>query len=89
MNKRHMLFMAFGCLLPLTGVAAVYLFKIPVNSVLLFALILLCPLSHLFMMGQMGHDHGSPARSTTAERDVRGSESQGAHVHVEASNERK
>lgn len=75
MNKKHMLIMIVGCLLPLAGIAAVYLFKIPINSILLSALILLCPLSHLFIMGQMWHD--------------RGSESRGAHVQVEASNERK
>ena len=75
MNKKHMLIMILGCLLPLAGIAAVYLFKIPVNSVLLFALILLCLVSHLLMMGQMRHDHESA--------------SQGTHIHVEASNERK
>ena len=69
--------MIVGCLLPLAGIAAVCLFKIPINSILLSAVILLCLLSHLFIIGQMWHD--------------RGSESQGvrARVHVEASNESK
>lgn len=69
MNKKHILIMILGCLLPLAGLAAVYLFKVPVNSVVLFALVLLCPLSHLFMMGQMGHGHEN--------------ETHGAHVHAE------
>jgi len=43
------------CLAPLAGIAAVWLFQVPVSSVLLIALVLVCPLSHLFMMGHGGH----------------------------------
>jgi hypothetical protein len=46
------------CVLPLIGVAAVVIFNIPANQALLFALVLLCPLSHLLMMGMGGHNHG-------------------------------
>jgi len=46
------------CVLPLIAIATVVIFKIPINDVLLFTLVLLCPLSHLLMMGMGGHNHG-------------------------------
>lgn len=36
-------------------VLAVYIFKIPLNNVLIYGAFLLCPLMHLFMMNHGGH----------------------------------
>lgn len=38
---------------------AILIFKIPVNSVLLYGGILLCPLMHLFMMNHGDHKNHS------------------------------
>ena len=69
MSKRHIWIMLLCCLLPIVGLGAIFLFKIPANTVLYFGSLLLCPLAHFFMMSQMGHNHGE--------------EQHNEHVHVE------
>ena len=63
MNKKHVLIMLAGCLVPIAALIAIFAFNIPVSTVLLVGLALFCPLSHLLMMKFMPHDH---AEHTTA-----------------------
>lgn len=50
MNRKHLLLMIIGCLLPLVALIAILVFQIKVSSLVLFGLILLCPVMHLWMM---------------------------------------
>ncbi len=61
MRRSHWILMLLCCLIPLAGIAAIVLFRVPTSSVLYFGLVLMCPLLHLVMMGSMRHDHGSPS----------------------------
>lgn len=57
MNRKHLLIMLACCLIPIVALAAIFVFKIPANSVIYFGILLLCPALHLLMMRNMGHGH--------------------------------
>jgi hypothetical protein len=61
MKKNHLLLMLLCCLVPLAGIAAIALFRVPASSVLYFGLVLLCPLMHVVMMATMRHKHAPEA----------------------------
>lgn len=63
MKKSHLWIMILCCLIPIIGLAAIFLFSIPLSNVLFFGLILLCPVLHLLMMKYMGHDHSAADHS--------------------------
>lgn len=50
MTGKHFLLILACCLVPLVALAAIFFFNIPLNTVLLIGLILVCPLAHLIMM---------------------------------------
>jgi len=56
LSRRHLLIMLVCCLLPVAAIGAVWALDIPLSSVLVFGLLLLCPLGHLLMM-RGGHHH--------------------------------
>jgi uncharacterized membrane protein len=70
MKKSHLWIMILCCLIPIIALTAVFLFKIPLSNVLLYGLILLCPVSHLLMMKFMGHDHSSTDHSQHEHRST-------------------
>jgi hypothetical protein len=66
MGKKHILIMLACCLIPLFALTAIILLKIPVRTVVLAGLALLCPISHLLMMKYMGHEHGEMHQDETS-----------------------
>src|SRR5512146_627313 len=66
MSKKHTILMLLCCVVGMGAAAAIFFFGIPVNRVFTTLLILLCPLSHLFMMKFMmkGHGHGTNDQQT-------------------------
>lgn len=65
-GNRHLWLMLLGCMIPIAALGAIFLFNIPVSSVLLVGLFLLCPLLHLWMMRGGGHTHGEATSSETS-----------------------
>jgi hypothetical protein len=65
-SNKHLVLMILGCMIPMGLFFVLFALGIPLNKVLLFALILLCPLSHIIMMrGMMHHGHDSHASEST------------------------
>jgi len=72
MQKKHVWLMLAMCLIPLVALAAITVFKIPVNGVVWVVLVALCPLSHLAMMWLMPHthdDHAAPQAKSMPPHD--------------------
>lgn len=70
MTKKHILIMLACCLVFVAALGLLALFKIPLNTLYIGAMILLCPLSHLLMMKFMIHDHAEH-RQTEAVTSVK------------------
>lgn len=70
MKKSHMWLMLLCCLIPVIGLTAVYLFRVPLTSVLLYGMVLLCPVSHLLMMKYMSHDHSEAQNDLSRQNNV-------------------
>lgn len=69
MSKKHGLIMVACCFIAMGALAAVLLFKVPVNNVFVVLMILICPLSHFLMMGLMGHGEHDHHQSSTRSAD--------------------
>ena len=59
MTRTRTLIMLLCCLIPVAGLSAVLVFKVPLDTVLVWGLILLCPLSHLWTMRILRRDHAA------------------------------
>ena len=61
MTKKHLVLMLLCCLIPIGVAAGLLAFGVTLNSSILIAMILLCPLLHVLMMGSMHGDHSADA----------------------------
>ena len=66
MSKKHLILMILGCVVPMGVFFVLFSLGIPLNKLFFFVLLLLCPLSHIFMMrGMKHHGHDDPASEST------------------------
>ena len=57
MKNKHALIMVICCLLPVVGFSVAFFLGIPLGTLGVVALFLLCPLGHILMMRSMGKKH--------------------------------
>jgi uncharacterized membrane protein len=57
-SNKHLLIMLLCCLIPIIAFVAVSFLGVPLSTLAYFALFLLCPLGHFFMMRRMGREGG-------------------------------
>ena len=72
----HSWWMMALCAVPMIGLVAVTVFQVPLSTLLLFGMVLVCPLMHVFMMRGLGHEHGGSAAGATVRDTARVPESQ-------------
>ena len=63
MNRKHMLMMLIGCLLPLASFAAALLFKMQLNTAALTGLVWMIPLLYLLMWEHLYYKFGSDGQA--------------------------
>ena len=74
MSKKHTILMLACCLIGMGAVVAVFAFKFPIYNVVFGLMLLLCQLSHILMMGSMGHkghDHSQMDKSIIDPKSIR------------------
>ena len=57
MSRKHFFLMMLCCLVPVAALGAIFLFQIPLNTLLFFGLVLICPISHIIIMLYMDRNH--------------------------------
>ncbi len=81
MNKKHFFIMLACCLVPVVALLLVTVFKVPLNAVIIGAMIVVCPLSHFLMMRFMMQEH----HESHAKENPVPALNESAHVHHEGS----
>ncbi len=64
MSRKHMFLMVLCCLVPIAGLGAIFLFQIPINTLLFIGLLLVCLISHVLMMLFLDRDHDSAIKGS-------------------------